>query len=175
MTPDRNSNVQEVVQPIPVLKKAETDKFLRLAYRSVRRRVPKVLHKKGAYVNKVFNFLLQDTYMHPHLHSAAEKTEEITLIEGEIGLVFFSDTGEVIKSSVLSIETDNRVAVPPWTWHTYVVLSDHAITFELMRGRYNARTWKHLADWAPSEGCDGADQYLVSLKRAVHGNNLLTD
>ena len=75
--------------------------YFDLAYNSERRRSPKIMHKKGDYINKVFNFLLSDSYMQPHLHPGSEKIEKMYLIKGSFALIIFNDDGEIIESIIL--------------------------------------------------------------------------
>ena len=56
----------------PKLSEEEINKYFDLSENSERRRAPKILHNKGYYLNKVFNFVLSDSYMHPHLHTSEE-------------------------------------------------------------------------------------------------------
>ena len=53
---------------VPILQKDDLKTHFELATNSIRKRSPKILHKKRAYLNQVFNFILEDSYMHPHLH-----------------------------------------------------------------------------------------------------------
>jgi hypothetical protein len=44
------------------------------------------------------------------------------------------------------------------------MLSDSAVTYETMMGRYEPATWKEFAQWAPAENSTGSGAYLQALK-----------
>lgn len=149
---------------IPALTNQEKQEGLKSAESSSRRRFPKILHKPGAEFNQVFNFNMQDTYMQPHLHPGEEKNEEIHVIEGKMAVIYFDDAGKISKVTVLEKERQTMIRVPAFTWHTYVMLTDTAISYETMMGKYDPKTWKHFAAWAPTEDSSASAQYLESLR-----------
>ena len=149
---------------IPHLSEKEITEGLQQAGHSDRKRHAKVLHLPGDEFNQVFNFLLLGTYMHPHLHPGAEKIEEIYLVEGKLRIIFFDDDGAVAKTVVLEKGGVEFIKIPAFSWHTYVVLSDSAVTYETMMGVYDPKTWKDFAPWAPQEGSAESASYLASLR-----------
>ena len=138
--------------------------YFDLAYHSERRRSPKIMHKKGDYINKVFNFILSDSYMQPHLHPGSEKIEKMYLIKGSFALIIFDDKGNVKETVVLSKGEKEFVSVPAYAWHTYVMLTNEVIVYETMDGVYEPSSWKEMASWAPKENAVGASNYLETLK-----------
>lgn len=149
---------------IPRLSDQEINDGLLSASSSARHRYPKLLHNPGDEFNRVFNFIMQDSYMQPHLHPGDEKIEEIYLIQGKIAVLFFDDQGTVIKLVLLERGRIEYVEIPAFTWHTYVMLSESAISYETMMGRYEPKTWKEFAEWAPSENSPESFTYLNFLK-----------
>jgi cupin fold WbuC family metalloprotein len=149
---------------IPKLSNDEIIHHFNLANSSERKRSPKILHQKGDYLNKVFNFVLADSYMHPHLHPADEKIERMHLIQGSFALIIFDDNGEITETIVLEKGKKEFVAVPAFTWHTYVMLTDEVIVYEEVDGVYNPDTWKDMATWAPKENTIECVEYLKMLK-----------
>jgi len=105
--------------------------------------------------------------MQPHFHPHEEKIEGIEAIQGKLAVLFFNDKGEVIKSVILEKKGDeeSRVDVPGFAWHTYIVLSDTAVTYETMKGVYDPKTWKEMAPWAPLENTPESQGYLDFLKK----------
>jgi cupin fold WbuC family metalloprotein len=156
------SNVQ-----IPPLSDQEMDDGIIKARNSDRKRFPKLLHKQGDEFNKVFNFMMHDSYMQPHLHYGAQKIEHIYLIKGRIAALFFDDAGEVKQCAILETGGAELIVVPAFTWHTYVMLTDYAVTYETMVGVYKPETWKEFAKWAPREDSLESPDYLALLKREV--------
>ena len=145
-----------------------TDQFEN-ASRSPRKRYPKILHKQGDYLNKVFNFIYAESYMHPHLHPSEEKNEKMYLVEGAFGLITFSNKGEIVGTTVMEKGGQEFIEVSAFTWHTYVMLTKKAIIYETMEGVYDPSTWKTMASWAPVEDSPEAMPYLDMLKKQFRG------
>ena len=139
---------------------------LRRADASARRRHPNILHNPGDEFNRVVNFIMRDSYMQPHHHPGPEKIEKIYVLEGRMAVLFFDDAGAVTKVTHLE-GPSGFIAVPAFTWHTYVMLTDHVISYETMMGRYEPASWKEMAQWAPVENVSESAPYLESLKDAV--------
>ena len=152
---------------IPNLNESEIDSNFLKAKNSIRKRYPKIIHKNGDYENKVFNFMLYDTYMQPHLHPGKEKTEKMYLVLGSFLLLFFDDFGKIIKKQTIEFNTKDFVEVPPYTWHTYIMLTEKVIVYETMDGIYNKKTWKKMAPWAPAEDSKEALFFFKNLRQAV--------
>ena len=105
--------------------------------------------------------------MQPHLHPGPEKIEYITVVAGELTVIFFDPSGTVTdKKTIKSDSKDFKCRVPAYTWHTYVVRSPFAITYETMDGIYNPVNWKNFASWAPGESTIQAGEYLEKLREA---------
>jgi cupin fold WbuC family metalloprotein len=161
---------------IPRLTPEQINDGLQRAQNSTRRRYPRILHEPGAEFNRVVNFILHDSYMQPHLHPEPEKVEYIHCIQGRVAVIFFDNAGAVSDVRLLDPLSAPSVNVPAFTFHTYVMLSEHVVSYETMMGRYDPTTWKALAEWAPPEGTPEASAYLTSLKKdaearlaVVHG------
>jgi cupin fold WbuC family metalloprotein len=149
---------------IPQLTEQEIQDGLKEADASPRRRYPKILHKQGAEFNEVINFMMQDSYMQPHLHPGPEKIEKIYLVQGKLATLFFDDHGVVKQCTILEKGGTEMIEVPAFTWHTYVMLSDSAITYETMMGKYDPQTWKDFFTIAPPENSPESMPYLQTLK-----------
>ncbi len=149
---------------IPRLSEQEINDGLLSASSSVRHRHPKLLHNHGDEFNRVVNFIMQDSYMRPHLHPGDEKIEEIYLIRGKIMVLIFDDQGFIVELVLLEKGQKEYVKIPAFTWHTYVMFSESAISYETMMGRYEPETWKEFAEWAPPENSPESLTYLNFLK-----------
>jgi len=137
---------------------------LKIAKSSQKRRYPKLMHSAGDEFNRVFNFIMHDSYMQPHLHPGEEKIEKIHLIRGKLAVIFFDDLGNHKSSTILEAGGTELIEVPAYTWHTYIMLSEYAVTYETMMGIYAPDTWKKFASWAPQEGTLESIVFLDSLK-----------
>jgi cupin fold WbuC family metalloprotein len=150
---------------IPKISISQIEHGYKAATESPRHRFPLILHKQGADFNQVFNFMLANSYMAPHYHPSDEKSEYIHLVEGNITVIYFDDLGTVKNLIKLEESTTKCIKVPPFTWHTYVILSRKALTYETMFGKYDPGTWKAVARWAPDETSVSASNYLKKLKK----------
>ena len=152
---------------IPKLTPTEMSKYVQKAVSSPRRRYPKILHEPGDEFNRVINFMMEDTYMQPHLHPGEEKIEKMYLIRGKFAVMFFNNKGEIEGIFFLEKCGIEYIEIPAFTWHTYVMLSKSVVTYETMMGKYDPKTWKTLADWGPAENAEESIDYLIELKQKV--------
>ena len=165
---DRQTRISSIMNSqIPDLSQPEADEGLCKAAASTRNRYPKVLHNPGDEFNRVVNFIMRDSYMQPHLHPGPEKIEKIHVMEGKMAVLFFDDLGVVTDVTILEQGHTEFIAVPAFTWHTYVMLSEHVISYETMMGEYAPETWKEFAPWAPQENALESSTYLLSLRDAA--------
>ena len=152
---------------IPRLSEEEIKEYLRQAEKSERRRALKILHERGAEINRTVNFMLADTYLQPHNHppeEGKEKIERYKILGGKLAIVFFDDTGKVTRAVILD-ETNDVYPVNPSEWHTPVVLSDYALCYEEVNGVYDPARYKQMAEWAPKENAPQVPEYLNFLKK----------
>lgn len=149
---------------IPIINSLEIKEGINNALVSERRRFPKILHNPGDVFNRVLNFMMNDSYMQPHLHPGDEKIEKIYIIEGKLAVFFFDDEGEITKITILEKGGIEMIAVPAFTWHTYAMLTDYAITYETMMGKYDPHTWKDFFTIAPAENTEESIIYLKKLQ-----------
>ena len=161
-------NIKKNSRIIPNLDIGISNKCIESAYLSPRNRFAHILHSPGDEFNRVFNFMLKNSYMQPHLHS--DKIEDIFLIKGQIAILFFDDGGKIISVNLLN-DNNDHVCVPSYTWHTYVILTDMAVTYETMIGVYSPETWKKMSSWSPAEGDVEHEDYLGRLKEYALQNN----
>jgi cupin fold WbuC family metalloprotein len=155
------------VEKIPKLSYDEIISYFFKAKQCKRKRFPKILHEKGDYNNRVINFVLQDSYMQPHLHPGVEKIEKMYLLKGSFALILFDENGEIYKTIILKLGQQEFVDVPAFTWHTYVMLTKEVVIYETMDGVYEPSTWKKMAPWAPEENDQIASKYHASLIRKI--------
>jgi len=152
---------------IPKLSDAILKEYLQKASESPRRRFPKIMHQPGDEFNQVFNFMMEDTYMQPHLHPGIEKIEKMYLVQGSFAVIFFNDRGKVENVSVIKKGLCEYIEIPAFTWHTYVMLMDNVVSYETMMGIFDPKTWKTLAKWAPKENTFESNIYQESLNKQV--------
>jgi cupin fold WbuC family metalloprotein len=114
--------------------------------------------------HRFLNVLIEGTYVRPHRHLNPPKSESFLILEGELALFTFDDSGRVLTTTVLGRKAILGADIAPGVWHTLVVLSPHAVIFEVKPGPYDASTDKEFAPWALlPEGDPRAAGYVAEL------------
>ena len=146
----------------------QIDRLTARAQALPRRRVNWNLHASlEDPVHRFLNVMLRGTFVAPHRHTTPPKPESFVVLEGEVALFQFSESGSVEALSILGPDTSPRVFgidLAAGVWHTLVVLSPAATIFEVKPGPYTAATDKDFAPWAPREGDADAPAYLARLE-----------
>ena len=115
--------------------------------------------------HRLLNAIEPGSYIRPHRHLDPEKDEAFILISGRIGVILFSDTGEVTEAVTLSRQGGILAAdIPNGVFHTAVSLEPGTVFFEAKAGPYRPLSPAETAVWAPPEGDGGASQYLGQLR-----------
>jgi cupin fold WbuC family metalloprotein len=118
--------------------------------------------------HRLLNAIEPASYIRPHRHLDPEKAEAFILMSGRLGLILFSDTGQVTETAILSRQDGVLAAdVPSGVFHTAVSLEAGTVFFEAKAGPYLPLGEAETAAWAPPEGDDGAAQYLEQLKQLL--------
>ena len=133
---------------------------------SPRRRKNHNLHPSDeSRCHRLLNAIEPASYIRPHRHLDPEKDEAFILIRGRLGIIQFSDTGEVTETVALSWQDGILAAdIPSGVFHTAVSLEPGTIFFEAKAGPYLPLSDAETAAWAPSEGDGSAAQYLEQLR-----------
>jgi cupin fold WbuC family metalloprotein len=116
--------------------------------------------------HRFLNVMIKGTYIAPHRHRDPAKSESFVVLEGEVAFFIFDDTGAISATHVLGQQTLG-IDIAPGVWHALVVLSPHAVCYEVKPGPYSATNDKDFAPWAPKEGEAGVAAYLLRLTDAV--------
>jgi cupin fold WbuC family metalloprotein len=115
--------------------------------------------------HRLLNAIEPASYIRPHRHLDPEKDEAFILISGRLGVIQFSDTGDVTETVLLSRQGGILVAdIPSGVFHTAVSLESGTVFFEAKAGPYLPLGEAELAAWAPPEGDGGVAQYLEQLR-----------
>jgi cupin fold WbuC family metalloprotein len=118
--------------------------------------------------HRLLNAIEPASYIRPHRHLDPEKDEAFILISGRLGVIQFSETGEVTETVILSRQAGIlAVDVPSGVFHTAVSLEPGTVFFEAKAGPYVPLGAAEFAAWAPAEGDGAAVQYLEQLRRQL--------
>jgi len=128
------------------------------------------LHQSdGSVCHRLLNAIEPDSYIRPHRHLDPEKDESFILISGRLGIILFSDTGDITDTVVLSRHNGVVAAdVPHGVFHTAVSLETGTVFFEAKAGPYLPLTEAETATWAPSEGDGAVSPYLEQLRMLLN-------
>jgi len=95
-------------------------------------------------------------------------------VRGLFGLIEFSDHGGIESITLFGSEKYSQqlsiasgVELPAGAWHTVVSLVDDSVLFEVKSGPFDPGLAKELAPWAPEEGSEQSQDYLIELRQRV--------
>ncbi|TLP70876.1 cupin fold metalloprotein, WbuC family [Pseudomonas nitroreducens] len=137
------------------------DEVAARAAASPRRRQNHNFHEQTEPCHRLLNALQPDSYIPPHCHRHPDKAESLLVVKGALGLLIFSDNGELLTTRVLRAGGDCVGAdLPPGTFHAIVALEPDSIMFEAKAGPFVPLGEDERGQWAPREGEAGAAEYL---------------
>ena len=109
-------------------------------------------HKSDqSIVHEMIIALTQVVTFSPHKHTVSE--ESIHVIEGEINILIFNDSGDVLETIELGENKTGKACfyrLPRNTWHTVIVKSDIAVVHEVTSGPLDPSKTKYAT--FPSKG-----------------------
>ena len=117
---------------------------------------------------KMFNVLHFGTYIRPHRHLTAQKSELLLAVVGGFKVILFDDKG--IVSEVITCQPGIRkvasgVEIPFDCWHTVYPVSQFCVIFEGKGGPFVEAEAKDYAPWSPEEYSREAKYYLDKLMK----------
>lgn len=119
--------------------------------------------------HRLLNAIEPASYIRPHRHLDPEKDEAFILMQGRLGVILFSDTGDVTETVTLScLEGILAADVPAGMYHTAVSLEPGTVFFETKAGPYLPLGEAEAAAWAPAEGDTAAAEYLEQLRMLLN-------
>ncbi|MEM7700221.1 MAG: WbuC family cupin fold metalloprotein [Verrucomicrobiota bacterium] len=132
---------------------------------SPRKRMILPIHRdQSALVQRMVNFLQPGTFVRPHCHPREWASETMHVIEGALGFVIFTETGEIAEA--MRLGSGEWVDIEAKVWHGVLALEPDTIILEVKRGPYDDED-KQFAEWAPDESDPGSDAYREILEEAV--------
>lgn len=165
------SSLPEPSAPVKLLTDDMLQELVRKAEASDRRRVNFNFHPDLAdNPHRFLNVMLRGSYFTPHRHLHPPKAETFLVLEGEIAFVLFDDSGSVRTVHRMKPSGVRGIDIAPGLWHTLVVLSEHAVCFEVKPGPYVMTNDKEFAPFAPAEGTPGCAEYLAGLVSMIQAD-----
>jgi len=148
--------------------------LIQQAKTSPRKRQHYNFHKSyDACLQRFLNAVEPGSYIRPHRHLTAGKTEIFIPFTGKFLVIIFYEEGEVNDHQVLSAsESPYAVEIGPETYHTVCSLETGSVAFEIKDGPFDPAAAKDFAAWAPAENTPEADIYLRELIFRTTGTTL---
>ena len=111
------------------------------------------------------NALTPGTYIRPHSHTGAGRSEVCIALLGAAAVLTFDEAGEVLERCVIRPGSALvGVEIPPGVVHTLIALEPVTTLYEVHQGPYDAATHKRLAGWAPEEGTAAGAAWLEKMR-----------
>jgi cupin fold WbuC family metalloprotein len=145
------------------------DRVVACAKTSERKRLNYNFHKNESdTLQRMLNAIEPGTYVQPHKHENPDKREVFILLKGNALVIEFDNFGEIKDFIILSREKQNyAVEIQPGNFHTIISLTEETVVYELKDGPYNVTNDKYFAEWAPKEGDNDANKYLIALIKKI--------
>lgn len=150
----------------------ELDYLLKMASQAPKKRFIKPLHEAWEHESRTLIAIMPESYTCPYRHESPHSTNTLQAIRGYFSVLIFDGQGEI--TSLIPVYDRRVVSIPPGKWHT-VVVHTRSVLYETRGhdvGGYNPATDKVFPDWAPEEGAEEAEEYLVNLKSQVEERTL---
>lgn len=144
------------------------DTLVEAARKSPRLRMNHNLHRMDDAIHRLLNAMEPGSYVQPHRHLAAPRTETLACIRGRGAVLVFDDAGAVTSRFVLSpTGPDLACELPAGTWHSLLALEPGTVFFEVKAGPYVAPPATDVASWAPAPNDPRAADYLEVMRKAA--------
>jgi len=142
------------------------DSLITQARSSPRRRMNHNLHKMEDPIHRLLNAMEPDSYVAPHRHLAAPRTETLACIRGRGAVVLFGDDGAMGESFLLSPGGPELIVeIPAGRWHSLVAIESGTVFFEVKAGPYAPPAATDVANFAPAAGSPQAAGYVELMRR----------
>jgi cupin fold WbuC family metalloprotein len=135
---------------------------VRMSRESPRGRIIQRLHQKDDDpLQRMLNAIQPGSYVRPHRHAEPPRDESTLVIRGAIGLVTFSESGEVAAHHLLA--PGHGVDLRAGILHTFFALEPDTVVFEAKAGPFCPVSEQDFAAFAPKEGTPESQPYLERL------------
>jgi cupin fold WbuC family metalloprotein len=114
-------------------------------------------------------FIVHDrnAYVRPHKHM--DKDECITVLRGEVDLVYFDDAGRInghVRLGESGSGSPFSCRVCRGVWHMFVIRSEVLVFSEVTTGPFD-REKMIFAEWAPADGDGNCWEYVAIIDSQV--------
>ncbi len=154
-----------LAQPIITINSALIDKVVQMSRKSPRKRIIFPFHKSGEdKLHRMLNAIQPNSYIQPHRHISANKSEGIILLKGAIAYFTYDEKGTITNKFKLAAGSLSfGIDTEPETFHSFIALEEDTVIYEVKPGPYNKTLDKDFASWAPEEHTEAAATYMNHL------------
>lgn len=148
-----------------LIDRALLDTVSKEASLSPRRRKNRNFHQSETDLShRLLNAIEPGSYIIPHRHLGPGKDETLIVLRGQLGVVFYDDSGQITQTvSLTPGGTACGVTIPHGVYHTALACQPGTVCFEAKAGPYAPLTEAERAPWAPGENAPEATAYLQSM------------
>lgn len=115
--------------------------------------------------HRLLNAIEPGSYIRPHRHLDPEKDEAFILMSGSLGIVTFTDSGDVAETVLLSHAGGYLAAdIPHNVYHTALSLESGTVFYETKAGPYRPLSEDEKGAWAPEDNSLQAGVFLEQLR-----------
>ena len=164
-----NEEVLFAIDPVVKISRENINYLKRVADVSHRKRSRLCSHKDiSSPLHEMVIIHKSDTYVRPHKHVG--KSESFHLIDGDVVLVLFEDTGDLREVVQIGNYVSGKIfyyRIEEPIFHSILIQSDIVVFHECTEGPFS-REDTIFADWSPEEGDrDGVYQFLKNLNQKI--------
>ena len=156
-------------EPIVVLTQDHAEHALAASRESARGRMILPFHKSHeAKLHRMFNALQPGTYVQPHRHLRAPKSEVFVALRGRADCLIFDDDGDIVLAPQIEAGGPSfGIDIAPGYSHSFIVRARDTLLYEVKEGPYTNIDDKDFAPWAPPEGSPEVPRYVAELEDAL--------
>jgi len=164
MSADRSKEVIQNQDLVTKVSRFQVQEFKNMALINPRKRIRYNAHL--GMENPIHEMLIvhtKGTYVPPHRHST--KTESFHIIEGELTVFLFDDTGKVyniIPMGEYASERSFFYRVEKNIWHCLMVESEFIVFHETTNGPFDVKAIE-FAPWAPQHEGPESEEFMQNL------------
>jgi cupin fold WbuC family metalloprotein len=168
-TKKQNDEVLYSDEPIVKVEQADIQFLKRKSSGNERQRIRLCTHKDvDDTLHEMFIVHRREAYVRPHKH--LHKSESLHVIEGEVDVVLFDDSGgitEVVRMGEYSTGRDFYFRIAGPHFHTLLIHSDILVFHETTSGPFKSSDTV-FADWSPNQSDKtGGLAFMAQLNKNV--------
>lgn len=164
-----NDEVLYTKDQITILEGEDIKKIKELSSKNPRKRIRLCGHlSQENLLHEMIIIHQKDAYIRPHKHIG--KSESIHIIEGEVDLIIYNETGDiqqVIKMGEYSSGKQFYCRMATSVYHTLIIRTDFLVFHETTNGPLNP-VQTIFADWSPLESdSENINKFMSELDNMI--------